>query len=90
LDGGRSSEFTVSEGGNLVYRCSYRHWFRATLSRTGVTHDNIDFEQDHFLAYVADRPLPAEDFDGWQDAMTASRPLQADETVDRNAGEGED
>ena len=90
LDGGRSSEFTVSEGGNLVYRCSYRHWFRSILFRAEVPPDNIDFEQDHFLAYVAGRPLPADDFDGWQDAMAATRPLQDDGPVDRHAGEGED
>jgi hypothetical protein len=71
LDGGKSSEFSVNEGGNLVYRCSYRHWLRAIRSRMHHSVDNIDFEQDHFLAHVAGRSLPADDFDGWQDAVVA-------------------
>ena len=65
----KSSEFIVREGGTEVFRCTYRHWIRSLLSRADGTHDNIDFEQDHFLAHVAGRPLPASDFDGWQDAV---------------------
>jgi hypothetical protein len=68
LDGGRSSEFSITEGGKLAYRCTYRHWLRAVLTHVDVTSDNIDFEQSHFLAHVAGRSLPAADFDGWQDA----------------------
>jgi hypothetical protein len=68
LDGGRSSEFAVREGDSIVFRCSYRHWFRAMLSRADAADDNIDFEQGHFLAHIAGRSLPAVDFEGWQDA----------------------
>jgi hypothetical protein len=74
LDGGRSSEFSISEGGQLVYRCTYRHWLRAVRAHATVSSDNIDFEQAHFLAHVAGRSLPAADFDGWQDASATQDP----------------
>jgi hypothetical protein len=77
LDGGRSSEFSISEGGKLVYSCTYRHWIRRVFSHVDVSHDNIDFEQDHFLAHVAGRSLPAPDFDGWQDAGVADSAVSA-------------
>ncbi len=68
LEGGRASEFTVSEGGVVVYRCSYRHWLRGLFSRADATYDNVDLERDHFLAHVAGHIFPAGDFDEWQDA----------------------
>jgi hypothetical protein len=77
-DGGKSSEFSIHQGGELVYRCSYRHWFRSLLSRGDGTSDNIDLERDHFLAHVAGRSLPAGDFDGWQDGNPAQQPAVAE------------
>ena len=71
LDDGRSSEFSVHEGDEVVFRCSYRHWLRAALARRDVTHDNVDFERDHFLAHMAGRSLPIKDFDDWEDGKTA-------------------
>jgi hypothetical protein len=73
LDSGRSSEFAVREGATVVFRCSYRHWVRAILSRGDATYDNVDFEQDHFLAHMAGRSLPADDFEGWQDGSAAQQ-----------------
>lgn len=69
VEGGRASEFSVSEGDDVVFRCSYRHLVRWIYSRADATYDNIDFEQDHFLAHVAGRSLPAADFDGWHDPI---------------------
>jgi len=67
LGGGTSSEFSILEGSDVAYRCSYRHWFRGLLSRRNVTDDTVDLERDHFLAHLAARTLPARDFEGWED-----------------------
>jgi hypothetical protein len=71
LDDRRSSELSVREGNEVVFRCSYRHWLRSLVARRPSDHDNIDFERDHFLAHVAGRSLPAQDFDGWEDGSAA-------------------
>ena len=66
LESGRSSEFNLHQGDELLFRCSYRHWLRARLRRRDED-DNFDVERDHFLAHVASLALPMGDSDAWED-----------------------
>ena len=80
LQGGPpASEFSVHEGGNLAFVCSYRHRLRSLWARSESTLDTLDCETSHFLAHVAGQSLPRGDSEVWQDgAATTRRQTAAD------------
>ncbi len=80
--GGRSSEFTVVQSNEVAFRCTYRHWFRPTSQRRDPLHESLNFEAQHFLAYVAGLVLPISDFDTWEDAaLPPVKPMTAEEAL---------
>jgi hypothetical protein len=62
------SRFRVFEGTSETFQCTYGHILRSIAAQMDVTYDNLDFENDHFLAFVASLRLPATlaNFPGWQ------------------------
>ena len=62
--GASASEFRVIEEGVETFRCSYTHRLRNLWAAFDPTYDGLDFESDHFLAYVASLSLPV-NAPGW-------------------------
>ena len=48
-----ASVFGVSRPGAAAFTCIYRHPLRSALASLDPTHDTIDHENDHFLAFIA-------------------------------------
>lgn len=56
------STFQVMEGGRIVWPFTYLHPLRTFYAHLDPTYDAIEFDRDHFLAFVTDNALNL----GWQ------------------------
>ncbi len=70
--GGRTrSEFGVHEEGAVTFRCSYGNRIRTAMALVNTTHDDLDYENDHFLLRVGTLSLPAAAPEAWIDGKGA-------------------
>ena len=60
-----ASVFGISRSGATVFTCTYRHPFRSAMASFDPTHDTIDHENEHFLAFIAANGADPE----WQAAI---------------------
>lgn len=65
---GLLSRFKVVESGNTTFSITYLHLIRTLYANIDPTYDLLEFENDHFLSFVASTTLSPE----WQSNVHAN------------------